>query len=756
MKVSLRFVASVMMLASVASAAKDGNLRKLQSSSSSSSSPQSNEMDNNGSDSSKEENAVDMTGRFRRHLKKKKDGKYDVLVHYVDGHDQHKEKVDAMPGCDVHMDFEDMNTFAMSVDDDGMEELENDPTVDMVEEDYPRYLMDMPDDWEGNNEDGLDGEGSSIEGNEIWGDFSQIDPNLDTEGMINELHDQIVKGRDHDNSRERRRRMQTNNLPSGLYGLSQTQAIDTWPYARGAGKTVCVIDSGLDEDHQDFSNKGVRGVQLSNGLTWFQDGLGHGTHVAGTIGAEEGTSGILGRNRVTGVAPDVNLLIVRVFDNGGRFVSASSLIDAALACEQNGADITNMSLGGGGASRTEENAFIGIRQRGTLVIASAGNSGNTQFSYPASYQTIMSVAAIDRNRRLASFSQRNSRVDIAGPGVSVLSSRTGGGVTTKSGTSMSSPHVAGVAALVWSFRPNASANDVERALINSAVDLGAAGRDNSYGNGLVQALRGIEELKGSALTEDDLLDAPEPPNDGDGGDNNDGDGGDNNDGDGGDNDNNTNRCSNGQTYFAVEMNTGRGGFQTSYYIDREDGSRAVSRGPFRPFQDRLDEFCANDQSCFTFTITDLFGNGLTGDGEFRVIYGNDVILQGSDFGSEASVEFGAACEPTRDEPPPQPVELFTLIVTDFRPFDTAARLDDVTTGETIWNYTSGYASRTRYEIVREVDPTHCYEVTVTDRAGNGMCCSFGEGGFGVWFDGERQGTATNFGSAASIQAGNCN
>jgi serine protease len=105
----------------------------------------------------------------------------------------------------------------------------------------------------------------------------------------------------------------------------------------------------------------------------------------------------------------------------------------------------------------------------------------------ACYEAVMSVAAIDSNRRLASFSQRNPDVEISAPGVSVLSVNSGGGYRRLSGTSMSTPHVSGVAALVWSHHPTRSAKEVRDALNESAEDLGSPGRDSSFGFGLVQA-----------------------------------------------------------------------------------------------------------------------------------------------------------------------------------------------------------------------------------------------------------------------------
>ena len=266
------------------------------------------------------------------------------------------------------------------------------------------------------------------------------------------------------------------------YGITQAQA-DQVSDANAGNQTVCVIDSGLDGNHRDFNFNRITGTNDSGTGNWFQDGSGHGTHVAGTIAAV--ANGV----DVVGVLPGgtVNLHIVKVFGNNGAWAYSSTLINAANTCAQNGASVINMSLGGGRASQTEGNAFQNLLNNGVLSIAAAGNSGNSTMSYPASYDAVVSVAAVDQNANRASFSQFNSQVEISAAGVQVLSTRSGGGTTRMSGTSMASPHVAGVAALVWSHFPSCTASQIRNALNTTALDLGTPGRNNQYGYGLVQA-----------------------------------------------------------------------------------------------------------------------------------------------------------------------------------------------------------------------------------------------------------------------------
>lgn len=401
------------------------------------------------------------------------------------------------------------------------------------------------------------------------------------------------------------------------WGIERVQAPEAvLAGADGSGIKVCVIDSGINASHEDFAGIAITGYAPA-GQSWNSDTCGHGTHVAGTIAAANNRVGVVG------VSPGkVALHIVKYFDGPScGFSYASTLIDAANRCQQAGAKIINMSLGGGGFSGPENNAFTSLHNQGVLSIAAAGNDGNTAKSYPASYTNVISVAATDQNDAKAAFSQYNNEVDIAGPGVGVLSTyptreamllvggveyqagvitgsvqgsasnalvnggrctapgawankvvlcergdiafvekvnnvtagngraavifnnaagnfagTLGEGVTSTipaisisqadgqalvasalgqtaavtttpiqntneyaymDGTSMATPHVAGVAALVWSANPAATPQQVRSAMTSSALDLGTVGFDNNFGNGLVQATDAVLALVGA-------------------------------------------------------------------------------------------------------------------------------------------------------------------------------------------------------------------------------------------------------------------
>jgi len=285
----------------------------------------------------------------------------------------------------------------------------------------------------------------------------------------------------------KRHLLQTTYAESVPYGVNLVRALDVSDEL-SYRKKICIIDTGYDINHEDLpkasTGASITGASSGN-LIWSQDGNGHGTHVAGTIAAIQGNNkGVVGINR----NGNVNLHIVRVFDNSGNFIWTSGLVSAAQNCVENGSDIISMSLGGSGYSSTENAVFKEMfEERNVLIVAAAGNNGNSQYSYPASYDAVMSVAAIDGNKNRASFSQYNSQVDIAAPGVGVWSTIPGNKYQSFSGTSMATPHVSGVAALIWGHAPSQTAKDIRNALENSAEDLGTTEKDDFYGMGLLRA-----------------------------------------------------------------------------------------------------------------------------------------------------------------------------------------------------------------------------------------------------------------------------
>ncbi|TMW71279.1 peptidase S8 [Alteribacter natronophilus] len=268
------------------------------------------------------------------------------------------------------------------------------------------------------------------------------------------------------------------------YGVSQVQAPDVHQYGYfGQGVRVAILDTGIDSSHQDLNVHGGHSV-FSN---WpesnpYYDGDGHGTHVAGTVAALNNSYGVLG------VAPQARLYAVKVLDSngGGSYSGIAQGIEWSI---NNGMDIINMSLGGTAHSSILQAYSDYAYNQGLLVIAAAGNSGNAagtgdSVNYPARYSSVMAVAAVDWNNNRASFSSTGPAVEISAPGVSIQSTYPGNQYVSLNGTSMASPHVAGVAALLWHYQPGYSNAQIRNVLNQSAQPLG---NSNHYGNGLVQA-----------------------------------------------------------------------------------------------------------------------------------------------------------------------------------------------------------------------------------------------------------------------------
>jgi len=260
-------------------------------------------------------------------------------------------------------------------------------------------------------------------------------------------------------------------------GISQVKAPPAWGCSRGKGIKVAVLDTGIDWTHPDLAANVKGAVSFVPGQS-AMDGHGHGTHCAGTIGAPINGIGVVG------VAPEAWLYAVKVLSNGGSG-NWSWLISGLSWCVQNRINIASMSLGGGGAPAALELMCNAAFNRGVLLVAAAGNSGpgmNT-VGQPGKYKNVIAVSAIDNANVIANFSSRGAEVEIAAPGVQVLSTVPGGGYAQMSGTSMACPHVAGGAAVVWGAHRFATNRQVWDLLASAADNLGPPSWDPLYGYG---------------------------------------------------------------------------------------------------------------------------------------------------------------------------------------------------------------------------------------------------------------------------------
>lgn len=254
-----------------------------------------------------------------------------------------------------------------------------------------------------------------------------------------------------------------------MWGLFKVQAGAAWDITQGSSAVrVAVLDTGADTSHPDLSGKVVLQWDFAYDDSVPEDTNGHGTHTAGTVGAR--TNNGVG---VASIGWNTSLMIGKVLNNSGSG-AYSDIADGIYWAAANGAKVINMSLGGSGGSSTLLNAVNSAWSSGLVIVAAAGNNGNTAPSYPAYYANCIAVAATDSSDRRASFSNYGSWVDCAAPGVNIASTYPGNSYVYMSGTSMASPNVAGLAALVWSTGYGYSNSSV-RSRITSTGDLVTSG-----------------------------------------------------------------------------------------------------------------------------------------------------------------------------------------------------------------------------------------------------------------------------------------
>ncbi|WP_174728994.1 PA14 domain-containing protein [Mesobacillus harenae] len=263
--------------------------------------------------------------------------------------------------------------------------------------------------------------------------------------------------------------------------LKKVEAEKAWDQTRGSNKiTVAVVDDGIDLNHEDLIGKIVSPYDAVYNTSEYVTVGKHGTHVAGIIAATM-DNGIGG----TGIAPSVKIMPINIF--AGDSAKTSDLIEAIGYAVNNGANIINLSLGSPEYSRALDEAIQEANRQGVIIVASAGNDSSNLKFYPASLPNVISVSSTDSYDQLSSFSNFGYNIDFAAPGTSILSTFPNNNYGYMSGTSMASPLVAGIAALVWSQCSECTSEQIQSKLKNSVDDLGAAGWDPYYGYGRINA-----------------------------------------------------------------------------------------------------------------------------------------------------------------------------------------------------------------------------------------------------------------------------
>jgi subtilisin family serine protease len=257
---------------------------------------------------------------------------------------------------------------------------------------------------------------------------------------------------------------------------------------RGSGVVVAVLDTGVDTEHPDLRNNLVEGYNFDDKNTDVTDLHGHGTMVAGIIAAVANNS--LG---IVGVASDVKVMPLKVLTSeGGSWIDLDLAI---LYAVNHGAKIITMNLGGKYAllGTATETAIKYAYQHGCVMIAAAGNDNSSEPFYPAAYDEVVAVSAIDQNYTKAPFSNYSNYIDLCAPEANILSTTLNGTYAYRSGTSFSAPFVAGVAALLLCKNPNLTPQQVAETLYNQAEDLGSNSWDPYYGWGLVNAYSAVSQ-----------------------------------------------------------------------------------------------------------------------------------------------------------------------------------------------------------------------------------------------------------------------
>src|SRR3954454_20062520 len=268
--------------------------------------------------------------------------------------------------------------------------------------------------------------------------------------------------------------------------------LGTFPSTGGA--KVGVVDTGILSTHEDLVGKLANCAKSYTGVFVLTgsikegscaDDNGHGTHVSGTITANANNG-----KGVAGVAFNSPLAMCKALSGPLGQGSTSDVANCIRWAHDKGAKVISMSLGGGASTTLQQAvqyAWANGGTGGSLLVAAAGNDGDSTLNYPAAFPEVVSVAATDSNDARASFSNANSDVEVAAPGVNVLSSYNSSDTsyTTLSGTSMATPHASGVAAIIWDKYPTAAASTIRGKLDAAVDDLGPAGRDTSFGFGRV-------------------------------------------------------------------------------------------------------------------------------------------------------------------------------------------------------------------------------------------------------------------------------
>ncbi|MFV9511316.1 S8 family peptidase [Tepidibacillus sp. LV47] len=262
------------------------------------------------------------------------------------------------------------------------------------------------------------------------------------------------------------------------WGIKRIHADLAWPVTQGKGVRVAILDTGIAFDHPDLRPNVKGGINLLNRLLPPYDHNGHGTHVAGIVGAVNNRIGVVG------AAPEVDLYAVKAFNKDGT-AKLSDIIKGIDWCINNKINIINMSFGFNEPSSTFQEAVRRAHQAGIVMIAASGNKGTRgRLEYPAQFPETIAVTSINKEDKISDFSTIGPNVDLAAPGEKITSTWTNNSYRELSGTSMAVAHVTGVAALILS-KYRLSSEELRHFLRQSAEPIKAS--SYAQGAGVVNA-----------------------------------------------------------------------------------------------------------------------------------------------------------------------------------------------------------------------------------------------------------------------------
>lgn len=261
------------------------------------------------------------------------------------------------------------------------------------------------------------------------------------------------------------------------WGIDTINANDVWVSYTGNGVKIAVVDTGIDSSHDDLVVSG--GVNIIRSSKSYNDDNGHGTHVAGIISALNNDIGVVG------VAPSSEIYAVKVLDRKGNGYLSNVILGIEWSVT-NDMDIINMSLGTNLYSQSLNDALDIANANGIITVAAAGNDAS-DIDYPGAYANTICVGAIDENLIIAYFSSFGEEMDVVAPGVNIYSTYKGNTYKSLSGTSMATPHIAGLAALYLQYNSLGTLDSFRLFLEESSTDLGTEGFDFYYGHGLPDA-----------------------------------------------------------------------------------------------------------------------------------------------------------------------------------------------------------------------------------------------------------------------------